>query len=354
MGRLARVMRWLGVAVLAALAVVLIVLVFPGRPRSSGDLRFVGFVPLPKTGAALLSALDYMNIADGRLYVASISNGAVYRVPLPAVGLPDPRTIAIIAGAGAAHSAVIDPVSRRLFISRSGVDEVDVVDPATLVTIRRIRVPADVDGMIYDPAARLIYAESAGPERASLIDPATLTLVATIPLGGEPEFPAFDPVTGLIYQNITSANAVAAVDLARRRVIQTWPLAGCVRPTGAAIDAPDRRLFVVCGGASRLLAIDLATRHVVASLPIGGGPDAVAYDPQLRRIYATGLAGVLTVVRQDGPDRYRLTSRIPLHFGAHTLAVDPTTHRVYVGYASLLLPPRLAVFDAVDRRGAGA
>jgi DNA-binding beta-propeller fold protein YncE len=342
-------MRWLGVAVLAALAAGLVLLVFPGRPNSSGDLRFAGFVPLPKAGGGLLSALDYMNIPDGRLYVASISTGAVYRIPLPAAGLPDPRSISIIAGAGAAHSTVVDPVGQRLFISRSGVNEVDVVDPATLVTIKRIRVPADVDGMVYDPAARLIYAESGGPEQASLIDPATATVVATIPLGGEPEFPVFDPVGGLIYQNITSANAVAVVDLARRRVIQTWPLTGCARPTGAAIDAPDRRLFIVCGGSSRLLEIDLATHRVIASQPIGGGPDAVAYDPQLRRIYATGLAGVLTVVRQDGPDRYLLTSRIPLHFGAHTLAVDPATHRLYVGYASLFLPPRLAMFDAVDR-----
>ena len=155
---------------------------------------------------------------------------------------------------------------------------------------------------------------------------------------------------GLIYQNITSANAVAVVDLARRRVkSQTWPLAGCVRPTGAARSTRrTRRLFVVCGGSARLLALDLATHQVVASLPIGDGPDSVAYDPGLRRIYATGLAGVLTVVRQDGPDRYRLTSRIGLHFGAHTLAVDPATHRLYAGYASLFLPPRLAVFDAVD------
>ena len=67
----------------------------------------------------------------------------------------------------------------------------------------------------------------------------------------------------------------------------------------------------------------------------------------LRRVYATGKSGELSVIQQDGPDRYRTLDSIKLHYGAHTLAVDPVTHRVYVAYASLIIAPRLAVFDPV-------
>jgi hypothetical protein len=49
-------------------------------------------------------------------------------------------------------------------------------------------------------------------------------------------------------------------------------------------------------------------------------------------------------VSQDTPNAYRVADSINLHFNAHTLAIDPATHRLYVGYASLLVPPRLAVF----------
>ena len=79
-------------------------------------------------------------------------------------------------------------------------------------------------------------------------------------------------------------------------------------------------------------------------MPIGGGPDSVAYDPELHRVYTTGKAGVLSVIQQDSPDRYRLLDSIPLHYGAHTLAIAPVTHAVYAGYAGLLVSPRLAVF----------
>jgi len=83
---------------------------------------------------------------------------------------------------------------------------------------------------------------------------------------------------------------------------------------------------------------------VTASVAIGGGPDSVAFDPVLHRIYTAGKAGVLTVMQQNGADSYKVLDSMKLHYGAHTLAVDPQTHTLYVGYASLLVHARVAVF----------
>jgi hypothetical protein len=33
-----------------------------------------------------------------------------------------------------------------------------------------------------------------------------------------------------------------------------------------------------------------------------------------------------------------------LHFNAHTLAIEPVTLRLFVGYSSMAIPPRVAVF----------
>jgi hypothetical protein len=51
------------------------------------------------------------------------------------------------------------------------------------------------------------------------------------------------------------------------------------------------------------------------------------------------------VIQQDGPDAYRVLDNINTHYGAHTLAVDPATGKVFVAYASLLAHPRIAVFS---------
>jgi hypothetical protein len=52
----------------------------------------------------------------------------------------------------------------------------------------------------------------------------------------------------------------------------------------------------------------------------------------------------MTVIQQSSPDAYKVLDSIKLHYGAHTLTVDPATSNVYVGYASLLVRSRVAVF----------
>ncbi len=346
-----RILKTVGLGLLGALGLLLVaalgflvVLVVPGTPKPNNSLRFVGFVPLPKTGGPL-TILDYLSVDGARLYVTSESTGDVYVVPLSGGALPTLATVRIVAGSGAAHRVVVDPASGRAFVTRSEANRVDVFDTASLTTLASIKVADDVDGAIFDPADELIYAVNGDPGLATLIDPATQSVVGTIGLGGKPEFAVFDPQTRLIYQNLADRDVAAVVDVAKRAVIDRWPLVGCHGPSGIALDPAGRRLFVVCSKNAQLVVVDLATHRIVASLPTGGGPDSVAYDPALRRIYVTGKSGVLSVVQQEGPDAYRALTAVNLHYGAHTLAIDPATHRVYVAYASLILPPRLAVFE---------
>ena len=120
-----------------------------------------------------------------------------------------------------------------------------------------------------------------------------------------------------------SLNTVVSVDIARRVVVQRWPLQGCDAPTGMAIDEIHRRLFIGCNATAVLAVFDLDEHRVVATVPIGKSPDSVAFDPALSRIYTTGKSGVLVVVRQEDPNKYKVIDTIHLHYGAHTLTVDP-------------------------------
>lgn len=112
-----------------------------------------------------------------------------------------------------------------------------------------------------------------------------------------------------------------------------------------AIDSEQRRLFAVCSRNATLVVFDLDSHRVITSLKIGGGPDSVAFDATLHRIYCAGKAGRLTVIQQDGSDAYRVLDEIHTHYGAHTLALDPLSHRVFVAYASLFAHPRISVFS---------
>jgi DNA-binding beta-propeller fold protein YncE len=169
--------------------------------------------------------------------------------------------------------------------------------------------------------------------------------VGTVPLPGRPEFPALDSQTGVLYQNLEDINSIVAVDLGKREVTGQWSLAPCEGPSGMAIDSEQRRLFAVCSRNATLVVFDLESHQVITSLKIGGGPDSVAYDRTFHRIYSAGKAGRLTVIQQDDPNTYRVLDEIRTHYGAHTLGLDPVSHRVFVAYASLFVHPRISVFS---------
>jgi YVTN family beta-propeller protein len=323
-------------------------LVFPTAPSSAKSLKFEGFVHLPKGDhARLLTVLDYLTLSGETLFVTNTSTGTVYKIPLHGEVLPTASDVSMFELEPRAHGVVIDPVSGLAYVTRSEANTVDIFDPAAMRLVKRIPVADDPDGIFYISSSRIIYVASGDAKTATLIDPAAQTVAATIPLGGKAEFGAFDPQTNLFYQNLEDISSLAAVDLSKRVVAMRWPLQQCVRPTGMAIDEESRQLFIGCSGNARLAVFDMATNRVIESVPVGGGPDSVAYDAKLHRIYVTGRAGVLCVVKKDDKGAFTTVDKISLHFGAHTLAVDPISHRVYVGYASLVIAPRVAVFSTL-------
>jgi YVTN family beta-propeller protein len=334
-----------GLAALAAIAGVLIILrlVYVGQPEAANSLQFRGFVLLPK--GALLTVLDYLTVSERSLFVTDESTGSVYKIDLHGGALPQDGDISVFPSEPATHGVALDPARRVAYVTRSEVNAVDVFDPATMKPIARIPVAEDPDAVFFDSAHNLVYVANGDAHLATLIDPDTRAVVATIALGGKPEFSAVDSKTGLRYQNLRDVNAVAAIDLATRSVVGRWHLAGCIEPSGMAIDAVARRLLIGCSKNSMLIVFDLDSHYVTATIPIGGGPDSIAFDTALHRVYTAGKAGVMTVIQQSSPDTYKVLDSIELHYGAHTLVVDPATNNVYVGYASLLTRSRVAVFS---------
>jgi YVTN family beta-propeller protein len=318
-------------------------LIYPGTPSKASSLIFQGYVPLPSD--SVLSVLDYLTVNDEKLFVTGENTGDVYRVQLGKGSLPAVADVEKLPGEEpATHGVVIDPLSHLAFVTRSEANTVDIFDPVKMAVIKRIPVADDPDAIFYDEFDKLIYVASGDSHLATLIDPSTQMTIATIPLGGAPEYAALDASTGLIYQNLHDTSTVVAVNIAKRAVVQGWPLQGCEAPTGMAIDETHRRLFIGCNANSVLAVFDLTEHRVIATVPIGKAPDSVAFDPELHRIYTTGKSGVLVVVQQDEPNTYKVLDTVHLHYGAHTLTLNPATHSLYVAYAGLLVNPRVAVF----------
>jgi len=332
----------LATVIVLCLGVAAACLICPGTPGKSKFMKFDGYIELPESG--LLSVLDYLTINNRTLFVTSESSGTLFKVDLD-VNHPSLSTVSELPGSGAAHGVALMTDRNVAFITRSEENTVDVFDPTSLRLLTRIPVADDADAILYVPSAQFVYVANGEAKIATLIDPEKRMTVGTVPLPGKPEFPAMDSQTGVLFQNLEDINSIVAVDLAKREVIGQWSLAPCEGPTGMAIDSEQRRLFAVCSRNATLVVFDLESHRVITSLKIGGGPDSVAFDRTLHRIYSAGKAGRLTIVQQDGPNSYRVLDEIRTHYGAHTLVLDPVSHRVFVAYASLLAHPRIGVFS---------
>jgi DNA-binding beta-propeller fold protein YncE len=305
-------------------------------------MAFEGFIELPRGGP--LTVLDYLTVNDQTLFVTSESSGALFKIAFDPSDLKA-STVSEMPGAGAAHGVALLPDLNVAFITRSEANTVDVFNPKSLQQLASIPVADDADAVLYIPAVKLVYVAHGDAKMATLIDPEKRATIGIIQFSGTPEFPALDSESGLLFQNLGDINAVAAIDVGKRSVVGQWPLAPCEKPSGMAIDSEQRRLFAVCSGNAKLVVFDLERHRVITSLGIGGGPDSVVFDRGVHRIYTAGKAGEMTVIQQDGPDNYRVLDEIHTHYGAHTLTVDPVSHRVFVAYASLLAHPRIAVFS---------
>ena len=317
-------------------------LVCPGTPGKSKFMKFEGYIELPKRGS--LNVLDYLTISNGTLFVTSESSGALFKVNLDP-NHPSRSTVSELSGGGAAHGVALMTDQNLAFLTRSEENTVDVFDPTSLRQLARIPVADDADAILYVPSAKLVYVANGDAKIATLIDPEKRTTVGTVTLLGRPEFPALDLRTGLLYQNLEDIDSIVSIDLGERAVTGQWSLAPCEGPSGMAIDSEQRRLFAVCSKNAMLVVFDLESHQIITSLKVVGGPDSVAFDGALHRIYCAGKAGRLTVIQQDGPNAYRVLDEIHTHYGAHTLALDPGSHKVFVAYASLFAHPRISVFS---------
>jgi DNA-binding beta-propeller fold protein YncE len=247
------------------------------------------------------------------------------------------KTVGDIADTPRVHGIALDPELGRGFTSNGGESMVSVFDMNTLKTLNKIKVGEHPDAILYDPASRRVFTFNARSQDATAVDAAKGMVVGTVKLGGKPEFAASDE-KGTVFVNIEDKNEMVAFDPEKLTVTARWPLAPCEEPSGLAMDRKNRRLFAGCG--NKLMAVVNAdSGKVITTLPIGAGVDANAFDDEASLAFASCGEGVLTVVREESPDKFSVVENAKTQKGARTMALDPKTHQVFLVTAQFGPPP---------------
>ncbi len=295
-----------------------------GPATAEPVLRKVAEVDLPGPPG---QRFDYMrvDVPGRRLFVAHLGANQIY-----VVSLADLTVTGTIHATPGVEDVAYVPELNRLYTSNWGENRIGVVDLTTMQVIERLPTANKPDGIEYAAPFGKVYVANELAQAVSVIDVRTNRTVKTLTFPSETGMPRFDPVAGKVYVNLQDLSIMAVVDAATDTVDGLFALQGCRTNHGMALDPGHRRAFVACEGNNVLVVVDLDKRQIIATFDIGRGSDFVDFDPGLGRVYVPCSDGTMTVIQADASGGYRKLDTFPVAAGVHTVAVDPTTHRVYV------------------------
>ena len=315
-------MRWRvrlldGVAVIAVLAGC-------STSTQSGELPLRQVSETPLTGGPVRFDYAALDAERGRLFIAHMGAGELIDVDVRAhavawtlPNLPD------------VHGVIVVPDKHRVYATATGNNQLVAIDEDSGAVV--LRAPTDTypDGLAYDPIRRTVWTtnESAGTE--TVIDADTGVVRATVPLGGEVGNVVYDTFLDQMVVPVQGRNDLAVIDPDSFTVTERIPTPGCDHPHGQAIDITDQIMFVGCEANATMITVDLANRNVIDHHGVGETPDVLAYDPGTNRVYVAAESGWVSIFDHD---HGHLTVRGSAHLadGAHSLALDPTTHHSYI------------------------
>jgi DNA-binding beta-propeller fold protein YncE len=231
------------------------------------------------------------------------------------------------------HGIALASDLNRGFITAGRANTIIIFDLKTLKTIATVKARGtNPDAVYYEAGSKRVFAFNGGSANAVAINAADGKVAGTIAIGGKPEFAAGDD-QGHVFVNVEDKSELLEIDAQKLAVVHRWPLAGCKEPSGLAFDQKNRRLFSVCGN-QKMMVVNADTGAVVATVAIGEDPDAAGFDPGTQLVFSSnGESGDLTVIHQDSADKYTMLENVPTRKYARTLAVDFSTHSIFLPFA---------------------
>lgn len=311
-----------------------------GAPSDSAQalgLRQVGESPLP--GSA--SRLDYASVDPerGLLFIAHLGAGHVI-----AFDLKSQQVVADIPDIASAHGVIAVPQLHRVYASATGNNQVAVIDEDAFRVIARTEGGEYPDGLAYDPETNKVFVSDENGGTETVIDTGTNQRVDTIQIGGEVGNTQYDTGSHRILVAAQSKNQLMVIDPKTDAIVQKVDLPGCDEPHGFYVDSTARLAFVSCAGNATLKVLDLDKMQVVETQTIGDVPDVLAFDYGLKRLYVAAESGIVSVFQERGATLDKI-GQVYLAPNAHTIAVDSSTHRVYVPLENIDGRPVLRVYE---------
>jgi len=219
-----------------------------------------------------------------------------------------------------------------VFTSNRGEKTVGVFPFGREEKLEKVRVGGFPNGLAFDPSrntllvANVSKQDDPNPITVSMVETKKKILTADIIVPGRTRWTVFDSKMDRFYVNISKPPKIVAIESKDPDGITASYDIPATGPHGLDIDSENRRLFCACdqGG---LFTVDLQSGKVWRVSDLSGPPDVIFYNSRLHHLYvAIGEPGVIDVFDTE---RMKLSQTVKTEVGAHTIAYNPETDKVY-------------------------
>jgi len=291
-------------------------------------LELRGYIDLPPHSGT--GGFDHAAIHQGtrRLYVAHTANHAV-----DVIDCERQVFVRSIDGLHAVAGVLISEESGWAFTSNRGENTIGIFRPGAEDALAKVPVGVRPNGLAFDAGRKTLLAANVGDPAApgsftlSVVDVVARSMRGAIPVPGRTRWAIYDRSLDRFFVNISDPPMIVAVAGDDPRRVDAMYEMPAVGPHGLDLDVETSRLLCAADD-GQFLAVEAATGKTLATVALSGPPDVIFLDPGLARCYvAVGDPGVIDVIDVRAMRRIESTPTEP---GAHTTALDPVRHLLYV------------------------
>lgn len=299
----------------------------PGPPPAPVPLALVADLPLP--GSATRFDYQAVDTDRRRLYIAHLGDSS-----LVAFDLDGQRVLDEVPGLPSVHGVVTAPEQHLVLATSTAERTLAIIDDQTLQVTARVATGLYPNGLAYDPISGRTFVSNNTGRGVAVVDVKNRRALPSIDIGGGAGNTQYDAGSGHVLAAVHGLPVLVEIDPAAAQIVGRIALRKVSSCHGLFVASGLRLAFAACRGAAPLLVtVDLTTRRQTTTLPLPNDIDVLAFDPGLNRLYAASENGTVVAFSIAADRSVTELGRGFIGPNAHTVAVDPVTHRVYLPLA---------------------
>jgi DNA-binding beta-propeller fold protein YncE len=294
-------------------------------PAAENSYRLVKEIPVANAGEWKTFSFDE---GTHRLYAVNGAGVCVVDLDKEQIAQQAPDI------AGVRSFGVVSRMKRAFYV-RDNEPGLRIVDLNSFKKISDMETGSKPAIVLVEPSGAVGYTLNAGDNSITTFEPDDGDFMGNSPLPGRPRSAIVDGKTRTVFCALEDKNEVLTFKLGQHKAIKNLPTAPGEKPSALVFDPNSQRLFAGCAN-NLLVMIDPASGKVVDSAKVESGADTLVVDPAAKRVFAGGSKGAVTIF-QVSPQKLSPQGKLTVSGETGCLAVDPKSHKLYVGAGNKIL-----------------